>query len=133
MKSLRRGLRLLLALFAGSLWAVLWSTAILFAVESNRHIAGIIAARLFTVQTVLGLGVSLFAALQPDRRRFRLLYVATALLVVNEWVLKPVMESARLQGSALGLGFGPWHGISALLYLVGCACAAVLIWNDDLR
>jgi hypothetical protein len=131
--TLRRALRLLVVLFAGSLCGVLWFTSILFALESNRHIAGLIASRLFTVQTALGLGVSLLALSLPERRRFRWLYVTAALLTVNEVVLKPVMESARLHGSALGLGFGPWHGVSALLYLVGCACVLVLIWNDDLR
>jgi hypothetical protein len=133
LKPLRRVLRLLLVLFAGSLCAVLWFTSILFALESNRHTAGLVASRLFTVQTVLGVAVSLLALALPDRRRFRWLYVTTALLAVNELALKPVMESARLHGSALGLGFGPWHGVSALLYLAGCACVLVLIWNDDLR
>ena len=131
---LRRALRLLLVLFAGSLWAVAaWIAAIIFAAEPNRHIAGIIASRLFMVQTGLGVGIALLALSLPDRRRYRLLYAAAALLAVNELLLKPIMETARLQGSALGLGFGPWHGVSAVLYLVACASMLVLVWKDDLR
>ncbi len=131
---IRRVLRLLLVLFAGSLWALAaWIASIIFAVEPDRHIAGGIASRLFTVQTVLAVAVSALALSLPDRRRFYGLYLATVLLDVNELLLKPVMETARLHGSALGLGFGPWHGVSAVLYLIACAGTLALVWNDDLR
>jgi uncharacterized membrane protein len=43
------------------------------------------------------------------------------------------MEQARVHGSALGLGFGPWHGVSALLYLIACAAVLVVVWKDALR
>jgi uncharacterized membrane protein len=69
----------------------------------------------------------------PSRSKYWLGWFATALLVLNEWLLKPVMEQARLHGHALGLGFGPWHGVSALLYLIGCLCVLILVWRDALR
>jgi uncharacterized membrane protein len=52
---------------------------------------------------------------------------------VNEWALKPVIERARLHGSAAGLGFGSWHGISACLYLIACLLVLVLVWKDAAR
>ena len=91
------------------------------------------AARLFSIETYLSLAAAAVMLAAATRASFKTLYAAALLLSVNEWLLKPVMEQARTAGTALGLGFGPWHGISALLYLAACALALVLIWNDDLR
>jgi uncharacterized membrane protein len=43
------------------------------------------------------------------------------------------MRAAQIQGSVAGLGFGAWHGVSALLYLVACIAALLLVWQDDFR
>jgi hypothetical protein len=104
-----------------------------FHFERDRHVAGLIAGSLFSIEAYLGLALGSLALLLPNRGRFRLGYVAIALLLFNEWVLKAVMEAARTHGTALGLGFGPWHGISALLYLIACLSVAVLVWQEDFR
>ena len=65
--------------------------------------------------------------------KFRAGFVAVALLCGNEWVLKPVMESAHVHGHALGLGFGAWHGVSGLLYVGACLLVLVLTWREDFR
>jgi hypothetical protein len=129
----QRVFRILWALWAGSLWAMLWVAAILFHFESDRHVAGRIAASLFSVETYLGIVLGLLALLSPIRGRFRLGFCAVGLLALNEWILKAVMETARTHGTALGLGFGPWHGVSALLYLVACLGVAALVWKEDFR
>jgi hypothetical protein len=59
--------------------------------------------------------------------------VAAALLATNEWVLKRVMSAAQAEGSALGLTFGAWHGVSAVLYVIACIAVLVLVWNEDFR
>jgi hypothetical protein len=51
--------------------------------------------------------------------------VAASLLAVNEWGLRPVMELAHSQGAALGLTFGAWHGVSALIYVAACLALVV--------
>jgi hypothetical protein len=51
--------------------------------------------------------------------------VAAGLLAVNEWALKPVMDLAHSQGSALGLSFGALHGVSALIFVAACLALAV--------
>jgi hypothetical protein len=130
-KIAQRVFRILSVLWAGSLWSTLWVAAIMFHYQSDRHVAGLIAGSLFTIETYLGLGMGALALLLPHRRRFRFGFVALALLLVNEWLLKPVMEVARTQGSALGLGFGPWHGVSALLYVFACILVAVLMFQEE--
>jgi hypothetical protein len=52
---------------------------------------------------------------------------------INEWLLRPVMVAARAHGTAAGLSFGAWHGVSALLYGLACLALLWLVWNEDLR
>jgi hypothetical protein len=132
-KILVRPFRVLITLWAGSLWSLLWVATVLFRFLSDRHTAGLIAARLFSIETYLGLAVAALAVMLPGRGRFRAGFLAVALLAVNEWLLKRAMSLAQTQGSALGLGFGAWHGISAGLYVLACFCVVVLIYQDEYR
>jgi hypothetical protein len=130
---LARPFRVLITLWAGSLWSVVWVAAALFRYVGDRHTAGFIAARLFSVETYLGLAVAALALLLPNRVRFRLGFIAVALLAFNEWILKRVMSAAQAHGSALGLGFGAWHGVSAALYILACLCVLIMVYKDEYR
>lgn len=133
MKILARPFRVLLTLWAGSLWSMLWVAAVMFRFLNDRHTAGLIAARLFSIETYLGIAVAVLALLLPGRGRFRLGFLAVALLAVNEWLLKRAMSLAQTHGSAWGLGFGAWHGVSAGLYVLACLCVLVMIYQDEYR
>jgi hypothetical protein len=130
---LRGVFRVLLVLWAGSLWSTIWVAATLFHVQSDRHLAGIMAGRLFAIETYLGMAVAALALLLPQRRRFGLGFMAVALLAGNEWILKRWMSLAQVHGSALGLRFGAWHGMSALLYLLACLCVLVIVYKGEYR
>jgi uncharacterized membrane protein len=43
------------------------------------------------------------------------------------------MEHAHAHGTAAGLGFGAWHGVSAVLYVLACLAVLRLVWNEDFR
>jgi len=127
-------LRVGVVLWAGSLWSLAaWVAPTLFYAQPDRHVAGVLAARLFLIETYLSLALGVVTLLSASRVRFSWLYAAMAVLCVNEWLLKPLMERAHVNGQALGLGFGAWHGVSALLYFGACVLALALVWNDDLR
>ena len=128
-----RVLRILVVLWAGSLWSLTWVTYTLFHAQTDRHLAGVLAGPLFSVETYIGAGVAVLALLLPGRTRFTWGYVAAALLAVNEWALRPVMAAARAQGAFAGLTFGAWHGVSAVLYLLACLAVLRLVWNEDFR
>jgi hypothetical protein len=121
--------RLLFVLWAGSLCSTVWVALTLFYSQPDRHLAGSIAARLFSIETYLGVAVAILAVLLKFGGRFRAGFLAVGLLLLNEWALKPVMEQARLAGSSLGLGFGAWHGLSALLYLAACLAVLWRVWK----
>jgi uncharacterized protein DUF4149 len=119
--------RVVLVLWAGSLWSVgLWVTPILFSAQGDRHLAGMLAGRIFSIETYVGIAVAVLALLLPGRSTFLWGYLAAVLLAVNEWALRPVMAAARAHGTAAGLTFGAWHGVSAVIYVA--ACLALLVW-----
>jgi hypothetical protein len=132
LKYLARPFRVLMVLWAGSLWSQLWVAAALFKFLSDRHSAGLIAAQLFSIETYLGLAVALLALLVPHTR-FLLGFAAVALLAVNEWILKRAMAQALTHGGVVYLSFGAWHGISAGFYVLACLCVAVMIYKDEYR
>lgn len=130
---LRRVFRVALVLWAGSLWSLIWVTWTLFHVQSDRHLAGMLAGPLFSIESYVGLAVAVFASLLPGRGQFVWGYAAAALLGLNEWALRPVMVAAREHGAAAGLTFGAWHGVSTLLYGLACLALLRLVWNENLR
>lgn len=126
--------RVLLVLWAGSLWSLAaWVTPTLFYAQGDRHLAGFLAARLFSIEAYLGVAAAAMALVLPGRTRMGGVYAAAALLAVNEWVLKRFMESARMHGAAAGLSFGAWHGVSAILYIVACLGLLLVVWKENLR
>jgi len=131
---LRNGFRVVFVLWAGSLWSLAaWVAPTLFYAQGDRHLAGVLAARLFSIETYVGVGVAVLALLRPSRTKFVWGYLAAALLSINEWVLKRIMEQAHVHGTAAGLGFGAWHGVSAVLYVLACLAVLRLVWNEDFR
>lgn len=125
---------MLLVLWAGSLWSLAaWVAPTLFFAQPDRHLAGVLAARLFTVESYLGVAVAVLALLLPGRGRMGGVYAAGALLAVNEWVLKRTMEAAHAHGAALGLSFGAWHGVASVVYVAACLAVLLVVWKQDLR
>jgi Domain of unknown function (DUF4149) len=130
----RNGFRVLFVLWAGSLWSLAaWVAPTLFYAQGDRHLAGLLASKLFSIETYAGLGVALLALLLPRGPRFVWGYLAVALLSINEWVLKRIMAQAQVHGTAVGLSFGAWHGVSAVLYVLACLAVLLLVWNEDFR
>jgi hypothetical protein len=50
--------------------------------------------------------------------RVALILAMMILLGASEWIVRPMMEAARLPDGTPGDGFGMLHGISATLYLL---------------
>jgi hypothetical protein len=131
---IRSAFRVLFVLWAGSLWSLAaWVAPTLFYAQNDRHLAGVLAARLFSIETYVGVAAAVLALLLPGRTKFVWGYLAAALLSINEWVLKRIMAQAHDHGTAAGLGFGAWHGVSAVLYVAACLAVLRLVWNEDFR
>jgi Domain of unknown function (DUF4149) len=127
---LNKSVRIALVLWAGSLWATaLWFAPVLFRTLPDRHTAGAVAGAYFRIEALLTAVVAVLASWSLRGTSRWVIYLAACLLAINEIVLRAFMESAQRNGSALGLGFGAWHGISACSYLAACAVALIWWWR----
>ena len=104
----------------------------LFAVLDDRALAGQTAGHLFHLVTLLTLACGPLLALSPpvDRRPALYRWLALAIVVLlsaNEWGVRPWMDAARLPDGTPGPGFGPRHGVSAVIYLAASLLGAGLL------
>jgi hypothetical protein len=126
----------LVTLWAGSLWTVCGIVAPqLFATLPERKLAGQMAARLFHIETWLGVVIAivliaLFSARKVSGTRKTILWLillTAAAPLASELLLGPLMEAAR-QANDMAR-FGLLHGVSAVLFLIACLSALALVWK----
>lgn len=94
--------------------------------------AGNIAGILFHFVNWVGIIVWLatYLAIKKQRqylnfypRRIEIIIPLVILLVINEFLISPVIEALKTQQenwlhTLIGGGFGSWHGVSSILYLI---------------
>ena len=123
---LRTGERVIQTIWVGALLTIGYIVApALFANLESRE-AGRIAGELFTIAAWLSVACGLLLILSrfgpgPDSRRhlrWRLIGLMLMLIAAGEWIVRPVMEGARLPDGSAGPDFGLWHGLASLLYLL---------------
>ena len=133
--ALRVGESLVQTVWVGALWTVGYLVApALFAQVDSTAAAGRNAGELFSIVALLGLvcGGLLLLGLRgrlgngAARLRATTILVMMALVSASEWLVRPMMEAARLPDGTPGSDFGMLHGISATLYL-GASLAGVLL------
>lgn len=135
------GERLLLTLWVGALWAIGYlAVPVLFALLEDRALAGMLAGRMFSLVSYLGLvcgGVLLAGTvLRHGRAAWRglragLLLVMLSLVVAGEFGLQPLMAQLKAgglaEGSVQAAQFARLHGIASLLYLINSLCGLLLV------
>lgn len=126
----------LVTLWAGSLWTVCGIVAPqLFATLPERQLAGQMAARLFHIETWLGVVIAIaLLAIFASRKAFAaskailwLILLTAAAPLASELILGPMMSAARAAGDMAR--FGMLHGVSAVLFLIACLSALALVWK----
>ncbi len=127
---------LCITFWAGSLWTICGVVApSLFAELEDRHTAGRLAAYLFQLEAFIGLAMGLvllavgMKATNPlGTQRARLLICVTAAMpLISQFALGPVMDRARAAGDMAR--FGMLHGAAAVLFLIACISALLLVWQ----
>lgn len=127
---------LVVALWAGALVVVGALVApALFRVLPERALAGLVAGELFRLLTWLSVAAAAItialharAPVGPLRSRFWPLLPA-ALLLANEYALRPVMDASRAAGQVTA-AFMAWHGVSAALYAAATLAALALLVRE---
>ena len=126
--------RVLLTLWAGSLWVVGFIVApVLFAELDDRALAGSIAGTLFTLTSYIGLvcGSLLLLLNAAIRKRinWRVLVIVAMLLliVIGQFVITPMVVELRVQGLTDTPRFGQLHGVASVLFLMTSVLALALV------
>lgn len=134
------GERILLSLWVGALWSIGYlAVPTLFASLDDRAMAGMLAGRMFTGVSLIGLGcgtallVSFWMqGVRPlAERRVQLLIAMLVLVVLGEFVLQPQMAALKaeglIEGSGVAARFGVLHGVASLLYFANSVIGLVLL------
>lgn len=131
---------MLLTLWVGALWSIGYiAVPTLFGTLDDRQLAGMLAGKMFTAVSYLGLfcGVMLMASVLKRIRplknslQFWLLIIMLILVLVGEFVLQPSMASLKsmgiVEGSEGARQFAQLHGIASVLYLLNSLLGLMLV------
>jgi len=132
----RIGEKLIQTVWVGALWSVGYIAAPALFAHLDSATAGRVAGELFTVVAWMSMvcGALLMLAVRGTthssslaRLRSRLIPLMMTLVGASEWIVRPLMEAARLPDGTPGEGFAMWHGVSAVLYLAASLVAIMLV------
>lgn len=134
---------IIVTLWAGALWSTGISAYVLFDNLQDKQMAGMLAGKLFTVVTYIGMGSALYllinrlmqngtAALKQSF--FWAVFVMLLLVLAGHFGIQPILESLKTQAlpadvmqSVFADRFRNWHGIASIAYLVECLLALVMV------
>ena len=118
-------LKLLIALWVGSLWWMIVVANVIFDKVPTSYLAGLIAGQLFEYLSYFSLIVLTFVM-------FRLLILFIVLM--NLFGIKPFLETLKIQAlpkevmeSIFADRFSLWHGLSSIAYLIHSLLATFLM------
>lgn len=134
---------LLLTLWVGALWMTGITASVLFQTISDRQLAGLVAGKLFTIVSYIGLISGLWLLVQRLAQEgfsafkqglFWVVLLMWVLVLVGEFGIQPLL--AQLKASALphdvmqsvfASRFRTWHGVASIAYFAECLLAVWLI------
>lgn len=133
--------RIALTLWVGGMWITGYLVApMLFSVLEDKQLAGMLAGRMFTAMSYVGLVCAvLLLSIQWQKpvvngwREWRRWLLLTMLLVivVGEFVLQPMMAELKQlgleEGSMTARRFGMLHGLASTLFLFNSLAGLVLV------
>lgn len=138
---------LLLTLWVGALWMTGITASVLFQTIPDRQLAGLVAGKLFTIVSYIGLVSGLWLLLQRlasdgfsafKQGLFWVVLIMWILVLVGEFGIQPLL--AQLKASALpndvmqsvfASRFKTWHGIASIAYLVECLLGVWLVMKSS--
>lgn len=135
---------LAVVLWVGSLWSIGYlAVPILFQVQPDRQLAGLLAGRMFEVAgyagMVCGMYLLLYRWLQNatgfwQDRPTRIIVAMLLITFAIQFYIQPLMADLKSQAqplevmqSAFAGQFKTWHGVSSILYLLESLLGAALV------
>ena len=130
------GEKILLTIWIGALWTIgFLVTPTLFGSLDDRQLAGMLAGKMFTAVSFIGLFCGPVLLLSELRRaesfktskRFWLIVIMLLLVIIGEFLIQPQMAALKQAGLSVGAEFNRLHGIATALYMLNCLFALILL------
>jgi hypothetical protein len=134
---------IIITLWAGALWTTGISAYVLFDSLQDKQMAGMLAGKLFTVVTYIGMVSAFYLLIQRlvqdgtatlKQVFFWVVFVMLLLVLAGHFGIQPILESLKAQAlpadvmqSVFADRFRNWHGIASVAYLVECLLALVMV------
>ena len=134
---------IIITLWVGALWMSGISAYVLFDTLQDKQMAGMLAGKLFSIVSYIGLGSAFYllihrvlqygtAALKQGF--FWAVLVMLLLVLAGHFGIQPILESLKSQAlpadvmkSVFADRFKSWHGIANVAYVFECLLALVLV------
>lgn len=134
---------IIMTLWAGALWMTGISAYVLFDSLQDKQMAGMLAGKLFTVVSYIGMASGFYLLIQRlvqdgtaalKQAFFWAVLVMLVLVLAGHFGIQPVLEGLKSQAfpadvmqSVFADRFRNWHGVASVAYLVECLLALVMV------
>ncbi len=137
---LKIGEKIMLTLWIGSLWSIGFIVIpTLFGTLDDRQLAGMLAGKLLTLVSYIGIFCALMliisefmrSQLIKENKRVWLLALMTLIILIGEFLIQPQMAELKqlglIEGSQTAQKFAQLHGVSSVLYVFNAFLGLILI------
>jgi len=134
---------IIISLWAGALWMTGGSAYVLFDSLQDKQLAGMLAGKLFTVVSYIGLvsavyllvyRVAQYGTAAFKQAFFWAVLVMFLLVLAGHFGIQPILDGLKTQAlpadvmqSVFADRFRNWHGVASVAYLVECLLAFVMV------
>ncbi len=134
---------IIMTLWAGALWMTGISAYVLFDSLQDKQMAGMLAGKLFTVVSYIGMVSGFYLLIQRlvqdgtatlKQAFFWAVLVMLVLVLAGHFGIQPILEGLKSQAlpadvmqSVFADRFRNWHGVASIAYLVECLLALVVV------
>ncbi len=134
---------IIITLWAGALWMTGGSAYVLFDSLQDKQLAGMLAGKLFTVVSYIGLAsavyllvyrVAQYGTAAFKQAFFWAVLVMFLLVLAGHFGIQPILDGLKTQAlpadvmqSVFADRFRNWHGVASVAYLVECLLALVMV------
>jgi len=134
---------IIITLWAGALWMTGGSAYVLFDSLQDKQLAGMLAGKLFTVVSYIGLASAVYLLIYRvaeygtaafKQAFFWAVLVMFLLVLAGHFGIQPILDGLKTQAlpadvmqSVFADRFRNWHGVASVAYLVECLLALVMV------
>ncbi len=134
---------IVITLWVGALWATGFSAYVLFDNLQDKQLAGLLAGKLFTVVSYIGMGSAFYLLVQRPmdygtaalkQSFFWTVLLMLLLVLAGQFGIQPLLAQlkadampADVMNSVFASRFKNWHGVASVAYLAECLLGFVLV------